>query len=260
VAVQYVYGRNPVKEALAGARQVVRLFVAEGPGGDDVERSLETWMAGRARLPVERMPAAGLSELLRTGDHQGVAAEVGPYAYCDVEELIRDYTLLVALDEVQDPHNLGAIIRTATAAGAGVVIPRHRAAEITAAVVKVSAGVTERAAVAQVRNLTDFLAQIKDAGFWVYGAEGGADAVYTEQDYSYPTCFVLGSEGEGLGRRVASMCDVMVRIPLRGGVESLNVSVSAGTLLFEAVRQREVAGAPGGGACAGGSAAGVGRP
>jgi 23S rRNA (guanosine2251-2'-O)-methyltransferase len=159
------------------------------------------------------------------------------------EELLQSRTLLVALDEVQDPHNLGAVIRTAVAAGAGVIIPRHRAVDITGAVVKASAGTTERAAVAQVRNLADFLARAKEKGFWVYGASGRAGQVYTEEDYSYPTCFVMGSEGEGLGRRVESMCDCMVKIPLSSAVESLNVSVSAGILLYEACRQRDFPGA-----------------
>ena len=188
------------------------------------------------------------SARLKTADHQGIAAEVDPYPYADLGVLLRDHTLLVALDEVQDPHNLGAIIRTAEGAGAGVLIPRHRAAEVTAAVVKASAGATEHAAVARVRNLADFLTQAKEAGFWVYGAAAEAESLYTGQDYRYPTCFVVGSEGEGLGRRVASLCDVMVSLPLAGQVESLNVSVSAGVLLYEAVRQRgELLAAPGDG-------------
>lgn len=215
-----------------------RILLASGPVGDELEQALAEWTAGRPRPAVTRMAAPELAALLKTGDHQGVAAEVGPYPYAEPRALLRSHTLLVALDEVQDPQNLGAVIRTATAAGAGVIIPRHRAAEITAAVVKASAGTTERASVAQVRNLADFLAEAKKAGFWVYGASGRADGGYAAQDYSYPTCFVMGSEGEGLGRRVASMCDAMVRIPLAGGVESLNVSVSAGILLYEAVRQR----------------------
>jgi 23S rRNA (guanosine2251-2'-O)-methyltransferase len=139
---------------------------------------------------------------------------------------------------VQDPHNLGAVIRTAEGAGAGVIIPRHRAVEVTPAVVKASAGATEHAAVAQVRNMADFLEEAKKAGFWVYGTAAGATGDYTEQDYSYPTVFVLGSEGEGVGHRVESLCDVVVALPLVGRVESLNVSVSAGILLYEALRQR----------------------
>jgi len=200
--------------------------------------------------PVRRMAYADLTVLLRTPEHQGVAAEVDPYRYVDVEKLLAGRALVVALDGVQDPHNLGAVIRTAEGVGAGVVIPRHRATEVTAAVAKASAGAVEHAAVTQVRNLADFLSEAKRRGFWVYGAAAGSRSDYTAQDYTYPTCFVVGSEGEGLGRRVAAACDVAVALPLAGRMESLNVSVSAGILLYEAVRQR--AGAP----CMGAGAAG----
>jgi 23S rRNA (guanosine2251-2'-O)-methyltransferase len=190
------------------------------------------------RPPVHRLPALELTALLGTSDHQGIGAEVDPYPYLDLEQVLGSHTLLVALDQVQDPHNLGAIIRTAEGAGAAVLVPRHRSAEITPAVAKASAGATEHASVARVRNLTDALAEAKKAGFWIYGAAAGAAAPYTAQDYRYPSCFVVGSEGEGLGRRVSAVCDVMVALPLAGHMESLNVSVSAGILLYEAVRQR----------------------
>jgi 23S rRNA (guanosine2251-2'-O)-methyltransferase len=235
-----IYGRNPVREALRGRRNVHALLVVTGEVGEELERGLPGWCAGlRGGTPrVYRVLPLELSARLKTSEHQGIAAEVDPYPYVDPGEMLRSRTLLVALDEVQDPHNLGAIIRTAEAAGAGVLIPRHRAAEVTAAVVKASAGATEHAGVARVRNLADFLAQAKQAGFWIYGAAAGAESLYAAQDYRYPTCFVLGSEGEGLGKRVASLCDVMVRLPLVGKVDSLNVSVSTGILLYEAVRQR----------------------
>jgi len=185
------------------------------------------------------MSTEGLSARLGTEDHQGIAAEVDPYPYVDEKELFERFTLLVALHEVQDPHNLGAIIRTAEAAGAGVIISRHRAVEVTAAVVKASAGATEHAAVARVRNLSNFLVVAKERGFWVYGASVGAGRDYAQEDYTLPTCFVLGSEGQGLGRRVTSLCDVTVNLPMAGKMDSLNVSVSTGVLLYEAVRQRK---------------------
>jgi len=237
---EFIYGRNPVREALRGRRRVHAVLVAMGEGGEGLERSLQDWCADAScAVPaVQRLPAGELSSRLRTGDHQGIAAEVDPYPYLDLEVVLRDHTLLVALDEIQDPHNLGAVIRTAEETGAGVLIPRHRAAEVTAAVVKASAGASEHAAVVRVRNLADSLVQAKEAGFWIYGAASGADSLYTSQDYEYPTCFVVGSEGEGLGRRVASLCDVMVGLPLAGRVGSLNVSVSTGVLLYEALRQR----------------------
>lgn len=249
----FVYGRNPVREALRGRRTVHALWLASGQAADDLERRVSEWLdaaSPEVRPTIHHLPPLELNALLGTVDHQGIGAEVDPYPYVDLAHVLVSHTLLVALDQIQDPHNLGAIIRTAEGAGAAVLIPRHRAAEITAAVVKASAGATEHAAVVQVRNLADALAQAKEAGFWIYGAAAEAAAPYTAQDYTYPTCFVVGSEGEGLGRRVAAACDVAVALPLAGRMESLNVSVSAGILLYEAVRQR--AGAP----CMGAGAAG----
>jgi 23S rRNA (guanosine2251-2'-O)-methyltransferase len=223
------------------------ILLATGRGEEELARLLPEWSAGgsdgAARgagsvPPVRRLGLFELTARLNTPEHQGIAAEVDPYPYVEEAEILVGHSLLVVLDEVQDPHNLGAIIRTAEGAGAGVVIPRHRAAEVTAAVVKASAGATEHAAGARVRNLADFLGEAKKAGFWVYGTAAGAAGGYADQDYKCPTCFVLGSEGQGLGRRVESLCDVMVGLPLRGRVESLNVSVSAGILLYEALRQR----------------------
>ena len=239
-----IYGRNPVREALRGRRRVHAVWLSPGAPGDELEQALRTWLAaGAGSVPYVRYASPiQLTTLAGSPDHQGIVAAVDPYVYVEPEAMLKDFTLLVALDEVQDPHNLGAIIRTAEGAGAGVVIPRHRAAEVTAAVVKASAGATEHAAIAQVRNLADFLVAAKEAGFWVYGAAAGAAGAYTAQDYSYPTCFVVGSEGQGLGRRVESLCDVMVSLPLQGKVDSLNVSVSTGILLYEAVRQRVAAG------------------
>ncbi len=237
-----IYGRNPVREALRGRRRVHTLLLASGDEGADLERALAEWCARSpgSKPRIERISPVELSGRLRTPDHQGIGALVDPYPYLDPGEILRTHSLLVALDEVQDPHNLGAIIRTAEGAGGAVVIPRHRAVEVTSAVVKASAGATEHAAVGRARNLADFLIEAKKAGFWVYGAAAGARDSYASQDYRSPTCFVLGSEGEGLRRRVAALCDVMIAVPLAGRVESLNVSVSAGILLYEAVRQRVV--------------------
>lgn len=188
-----------------------------------------------ATSPEELVATAG------SPDHQGLVAEVGPFPYAETAGVLERFDLVVALDRIQDPHNLGAIIRTAEVAGAAVVIPRHRTAVVTAAVVKASAGATEHAAVAQVRNLADFLGEAKRLGFWVYGADGSATSAYDTQDYGDRALFVLGSEGEGLGQRVSKACDVLVRIPQWGKVGSLNVSVSTGIVLFEARRQRSSA-------------------
>ena len=232
-----------MREALRGRRRVSAVWLASGVSGDDLGQALEQWLAtGTGPAPEIRQAShVELTSMAGSPDHQGIVAAVAPYTYAEPDAILKGSTLLVALDEVQDPHNLGAIIRTAEGAGAGVVIPRHRAAEVTAAVVKASAGATEHAVIAQVRNLADFLVAAKEAGFWVYGAAAAAAGAYSAQDYRYPTCFVVGSEGQGLGRRVESLCDVLVSLPLQGKVDSLNVSVSTGILLYEAVRQRMAA-------------------
>jgi 23S rRNA (guanosine2251-2'-O)-methyltransferase len=169
-----------------------------------------------------------------------VCALVDPYPYADAAELLaRPDALLVALDEVTDPQNLGAIARTAEAAGAtGIVIPERRSAEVTAAVAKASAGAVEHLPIAQVRNLADFLADAKASGAWVYGAAAGARTPYTKPDYHGTVVLVLGAEGKGLRPRVASMCDDLVALPLRGRIASLNVSATAAVLLYEMLQQR----------------------
>jgi len=241
--VDMVYGRNAVREALRGKRRVLSVTLAaqdHDSTAGDLEVAVRAW-AEAAKVgipPMARVAQKELTERMHTHDHQGIAAEVDPYPYMEAEQLLGAHSLVVALDRVQDPNNLGAVVRTAEAAGAGVIIARHRAAQITASVVKASAGATEHADIAQVRNLGDVLGIAKGSGFWVYGAAAGADSSYSSQDYSYPTVFVLGSEGRGLGQRIEALCDVTVGLPLLGAVESLNVSVSAGILMYEALRQR----------------------
>jgi 23S rRNA (guanosine2251-2'-O)-methyltransferase len=216
-ATEMVYGRRPVAEAERGRRRVHRVLTAAEVGAEELTR-----LAG-------------------SPDHQGVVAEVDPYPYADPGSLLRpDDALVVALDQIQDPRNLGAICRSAEAAGAtGVVMPERRAAAITPAACKASAGAVEHLAVARVRNLADWLLAAKEDGAWVYGADAGAEALYTETDLADGrVVLVLGSEGEGLRRRVAACCDALVSIPVGGAVGSLNVSAAAAVLLFEAKRQR----------------------
>jgi len=214
-APERIYGRRPVAEAERGRRAVHRVWRAPDTAPDELER------------------------LCGSPEHQGVVAEVDPYPYADPGSLLeRDDALVVALDQVQDPQNLGAICRSAEVAGAaGVVIPERRAAAVTAAVCKASAGAVEHLAVARVRNLADWLADAKELGAWAYGAAAEAERSYTDVDWSGRAVVVLGSEGEGLRPRVADVCDELVSIPVRGRLDSLNVSVAAAVILFEAVRQ-----------------------
>jgi 23S rRNA (guanosine2251-2'-O)-methyltransferase len=222
-----VYGRNAVREALRGPRRVHRVWATAGAARDGFER---------ARI----VGADEIEALCGSEAHQGVCAEVDPYRYADAADLLAaDDPVLVALDEVTDPQNLGAICRTAECAGAtGVVLPERRSAEVTPAVCKASAGAVEHLAVARVRNLADFLADAKEAGCWCYGAAAGARTPYTAPDYSGGVVIVLGSEGKGLRPRVAAACDELVSLPVRGRIESLNVSASAAVLLYTILQLR----------------------
>jgi 23S rRNA (guanosine2251-2'-O)-methyltransferase len=215
MASQFIYGRRPVVEAERGRRRVRRVWRAPETSAEELER------------------------LCGSPDHQGVVAEVDPFPYGDARGMLREGALLVALDQVQDPRNLGAVCRSAEFAGAaGVVIPERRAATITPATCKASAGAVEHIEVAHVRNLADWLAEAKQAGFWIWGADAEADQVPWSVDLAGSTVLVLGGEGKGLRPRVAASCDGLVALPQRGAVESLNVSAAATALLFEALRQR----------------------
>ncbi len=222
-----VYGRNPVREAIRGPRDVRRAWATK-------HAAHEPWLAS-AGVPVEAVAADEVERRCGSAEHQGVCADVSEFHYAHAHELIAAGALLVALDQVQDPHNLGAICRTAECAGAaGAVIPERRAAEVTPAVCKSSAGAVEHLKLARVRNLADFLGEAKAAGMWCYGADPGATTSYSEIDWSGPVVLVLGSEGRGLRPRVAGACDALVSIPLRGRIESLSVSAAAAVLLYAA--------------------------
>lgn len=213
---EIIYGRNPVAEAEKGRRRVLRVWKAP-----------ET-------------PETKLVELCGSTDHQGVVAEVEPFPYVSGEELLGDENaLVVVLDQIQDPRNLGAVCRSAEAAGAtGVVIPDRRAASITAAAAKASAGAVEHLRIARVRNISDWIAAAKDDGFWIWGADGNASQAPWDVDLTGKTALVLGTEEKGLRPRVADSCDGLVAVPQAGRVDSLNVSVAASILVFEAIRQR----------------------
>jgi 23S rRNA (guanosine2251-2'-O)-methyltransferase len=216
MANQIIYGKQPVQEAERGRRQVHRVWRA--PETDALE----------------------LERLCGSPDHQGVVAEVDSYPYGDPGGLLRrEDALLIALDQVQDPRNLGAVCRSAEFAGAtGVIVPERRSAAVTPATCKASAGAVEHLEIAHVRNLADWLAEAKAAGFWIWGADAEARSPAWDVDLKGPTVLVLGGEGKGLRPRVAAACDGLLSLPRSGEVESLNVSAAATALLFEAVRQR----------------------
>lgn len=220
-----VYGRNAVREALRGRRRVQRVFATERAGQ-------EVWLGGVETVIAEPRE---LEERSASPDHQGICAEVSAYPYADADSLLdADDALVLALDEVQDPHNLGAVIRVAEAAGcAGVVLPERRSAEVTPAVCRASAGAVEHLPVARVRNLADWLASTKGLeGTWVYGASAESAVPYDRPDYGGRVVLVLGSEGRGMRPRVAETCDELVALPNRGKVGSLNVSTAAAALVY----------------------------
>lgn len=216
MASQVIYGKQPVAEAEGGRRTVHRVWRAPETSSEELER------------------------LCGSADHQGVVAEVDPYPYSDPSQLLRtENALIVALDQVQDPRNLGAVCRSAEAAGAaGLIVPERRSAAVTPATCKASAGAVEHLNIAHVRNLTDWLSAAKEAGFWLWGADADAKQAPWDVDLTGPTVLVLGGEGKGIRPRVSSACDGLIALPQRGQTASLNVSAAAAAVLFEAVRQR----------------------
>ena len=234
-----VYGINPVLEALRAGR-VRRLRVVRHDRR--VEEALT--LARELRVGVERVDAQVLARLARGGAHQGIAADVEPLRDYSVEELVRlaapDPPLLVVLDGIEDPHNVGAILRTADAAGShGVIRQQRHAASLDGVVAKASAGAVAHVKVATVVNIARAIEELKTLGVWSVGLVGGVEASYHQVDLTLPTAFVLGGEGSGLRRLVRERCDRLVAIPMHGAVDSLNVSVATGVALFEAVRQRQ---------------------
>ena len=186
-------------------------------------------------IQLQMVSPEELDRIAGSPDHQSIVCEVEPFPYVDASDLLDDeQALIVALDQVQDPQNFGAICRSAECAGAtGVVVPERRSVDVTAAVCKASAGAVEHLRIARVRNLADFLAEARDRGAWIYGAEQGAATPYTQPDYSDRTVLVLGSEGKGLRPRVREACDQLVSLPVLGRIESLNVSATAAVVLYE---------------------------
>lgn len=231
---QLLYGRNAVHEALRADRREVRRVWATTPAVE-----AEEWLAD---VDAKITTGDELTALSGSGDHQGVVAAVDAYPYVELEELLaHPNPLIVALDEVQDPQNLGSLARTAECVGAtGMVICRHRAAEVTPSAAKASAGAVEHLPIAQVRNLADALAAAKQAGCWVYGAAGGDESVpYDEPDYGGGVVLVMGAEGTGLRDRVTATCDALIALPLRGAIDSLNVGAAGAALLYAILQQRD---------------------
>ena len=241
---EYIVGRNPVIEYLQHrAHDVKRILVAEGSRDSRVRHIIAK--AQQAGISVKRCARRELDRIEPSVPHQGVIALVNLTRYSDLPSILAKIqnsekkALLVMLDSVQDPRNLGAILRTADAANAdAVLIPKNRAVGITPAVRKASAGASEHVPVIRVTNIAQTIDLLKKAGIWVVGSAGDASCAYTDTDFKVPLCLVLGSEGEGIRRLVKQKCDYLVHLPMLGHLDSLNVSVAAGILLYEVLRQR----------------------
>lgn len=238
-----IIGRNPVLEALRAGRPIHKLILAKGAQEGSIRQ-----VRGLAReqgILVQEVDRARLDFLAEGGVHQGVIALVAAREYADVDDILArakakgEDPLILILDGLEDPHNLGSLLRSCDAAGAhGIIIPERRAAGLTPTVAKVSAGAVEYVPVARVTNLARTLEQLKEAGLWICGSDQGAKDEYSRAKLTGPLGIVIGSEGEGMHRLVAEKCDFLVRIPMRGQVNSLNAGVAGAILLFEVVRQR----------------------
>jgi len=245
---EYVWGPRAVLEALRGGRDVKRLLVVPGDRhAPPIAEALA--LAADQGVPIGRLTADRLAAI--SPHHQGIAAEVATFAYAVLDDILAAVAgaerpaLVLALDSLQDPQNLGALLRTAEAAGVdGVLLPEHRAAGVTATVARASAGAVEHLRIARVVNLPRALDRLKEAGLWVYGLAADGETPYFAADLAGPVAIVVGSEGEGLGRLVRTRCDIVLRLPLQGRVAALNAAVAGSIVLYEALRQRETARLP----------------
>jgi 23S rRNA (guanosine2251-2'-O)-methyltransferase len=238
-----IAGRKPVIEALKAGTRIEQVVFLIGVQGNVIREIRE--LAERKHIKVVQANKQQFRELATDATTQGVVAVVTTKKYHQLEEVLAvpaqrgEKGFLLVLDEIEDPHNLGALVRTAECAGVhGVIIPKHHAASITTTVVKASAGATEHMAMAEVTNIVQTLEELKREGYWVVGLDGSGDRIYDQVDYTSPTVLVIGNEGKGIRRLVLEHCDVVARIPLRGKVESLNASVAGALAMYEVVRSR----------------------
>ena len=238
-----VYGRNSVIELLESERTVNKVFILKGEKHGSIRKIID--MAKRKGLVVSEVNKAKLDELTDNKNHQGVAAFTTPYNYVDVDDILarakerNEKPLIVIAERIEDPHNLGAMIRSAECMGVhGIIIPKRRAVGITETVAKVSAGAIEHMLVSRVNNINDTIEYLKEKGVWIIGTDASGRDNIDKVDLKDSVAIVIGSEGEGMSRLTRERCDILARIPMKGKVTSLNASVSCGMILYEALRQR----------------------
>lgn len=238
-----VEGRNAVLELLESGRDINKILVANGEKHGSIHKILA--IAKERKIIVTEMERNKLNQIAQTPNNQGVIAIVSPYDYCEVEDILEEakrkdeMPFILILDGIEDPHNLGSIIRTAETAGVhGIIIPKRRAASVNSTVSKVSAGAVEYMKIARVNNINETIRYLKEQDVWICGTDMDTNTIYTKQDYKMPIAIVIGSEGFGMSRLVKENCDFLVKIPMKGKITSLNASVSAGIIMYEVVKNR----------------------
>ncbi len=238
-----VEGRNAVLELLESGRDINKILVANGEKHGSIHKILA--IAKERQIIVTEMERNKLNQIAQTPNNQGVIAIVPPYDYCEVEDILEEakrkdeMPFILILDGIEDPHNLGSIIRTAETAGVhGIIIPKRRAASVNSTVSKVSAGAVEYMKIARVNNINETIRYLKEQDVWICGTDMDTNTIYTKQDYKMPIAIVIGSEGFGMSRLVKENCDFLVKIPMKGKITSLNASVSAGIIMYEVVKNR----------------------
>ena len=238
-----VEGRNAVLELLESGRAINKILVANGEKHGSIHKILA--IAKERKIIVTEMERNKLNQIAQTPNNQGVIAIVPPYDYCEVEDILEEakrkdeMPFILILDGIEDPHNLGSIIRTAETAGVhGIIIPKRRAASVNSTVSKVSAGAVEYMKIARVNNINETIRYLKEQDVWICGTDMDTNTIYTKQDYKMPIAIVIGSEGFGMSRLVKENCDFLVKIPMKGKITSLNASVSAGIIMYEVVKNR----------------------
>ena len=239
-----VEGRNAVIELLESDRDINKIFVSNGEKHGSINKIIN--MAKQRKVLITEVNKAKLKEMAKTENYQGVIAIVPPFEYCDVDDIIEEAKkrnespFIIILDGIEDPHNLGSIIRTAETAGVhGIIIPKRRAASVNSTVAKVSAGAVEYMKIARVNNINETIKFLKENGIWICGTDISTNTYYDKQDFTGPIGIVIGSEGFGMSRLVKENCDFLVKIPMKGKITSLNAAVSAGIVIYEAVKQKK---------------------
>lgn len=243
MASEFIIGRNPVLEALRAQREMNKIWVSEGARGAQMNELID--LAKRSGILIQFVPKKRLDRLAETTNHQGVVASVAAYEYATIDDIfqkaeaVNEQPFFLLLDEIEDPHNLGSILRTADSTGVhGVIIPKRRSVGLTATVAKASTGAIEHVPVVRVNNIAQTMDELKQRGLWFVGAHMNGKQDFREADYDMPIGLVIGSEGKGIGRLIQQKCDFLVRLPMKGKVTSLNASVAAAILMYEVLRKR----------------------